>query len=76
MQPKPGYKTTEFWITAVVNIVAAVVAILAVRGLVSETEAELYVTLAQAVVGAVAPLVIAFTSGRYINSRAKIKSGH
>ena len=71
---KPGYKTTEFWVTAVVNIVAAVMAIMATRGLVSESEASLYVTLGQAVVAAVAPLVIAFTTGRYINARAQVKS--
>jgi hypothetical protein len=71
---KPGIKTTEFWITSIVNIVMAVMAILAVRGLVSEQEADLYTTLAQAVIATVAPLVIAFTSGRYINSRAQVKT--
>ncbi|MGD2079027.1 MAG: hypothetical protein PVH18_11635 [Chloroflexota bacterium] len=74
MQPKPGYKTTEFWVTAVVNIIAAVLALLAVRGLVSETEADLWLTIGKTVVAAVAPAVIAFTTGRYINARAQVKA--
>lgn len=73
---KPGIQTTEFWITSIVNIVMAVMALLAVRGLVTETEADLYTTLAQAVVAAVAPIVIAFTSGRYINARAQVKASN
>ena len=71
---KPGYKTTEFWITAIVNIVAAVVTVLGVRGMVSAEEGNAYVAVASAVATAVAPLAAAFVSGRYINSRAAVKA--
>ena len=74
MQPKSGVRTTEFWITAIINIVMAVMAILAVRGLVSPEEGELYTVLARAIVAAVSPIVIAFVSGRYISSRAAVKA--
>jgi hypothetical protein len=74
MTPKPGYKTTEFWITAVSNIVGAVIAILAARGLVSQEEGALWLTLAQAVAIAVIPLALVFINGRYINSRATVKA--
>lgn len=74
MDPKPGYKTTEFWITAVSNIVGAVIAILAARGLVSQEEGALWLTLIQAVAVAAIPVALAFINGRYINSRAAIKT--
>lgn len=70
---KPGIKTTEFWVTSVVNIVTAVIGILAVRGLVSVEEGNLYIQLASAIVAAIAPIVIAYTTGRYINSRTEVK---
>lgn len=75
MPPKPGYKTTEFWITAVVNIVAAIVSILVIRDLMTPQESELYVVLAKAIAGAVVPLVAAYVNGRYINARAAVKAG-
>lgn len=70
---KPGYKTTEFWVTAVVNIVAAVVALLGVRGLVTAEEGDAYIAVAGAIASAVAPLAAAFVTGRYINSRTDVK---
>jgi hypothetical protein len=73
MDIKPGYKTTEFWVTAVVNIVTAVIGILAVRGLVTAEEGNLYVALASAVVAAMAPLVLAYVTARYAQSRAQVK---
>ena len=73
MDPKPGYKTTEFWITAVSNIVGAVIAILAARGLVSQEEGALWLTLIQAIAVAAIPVALAFINGRYINSRAEVK---
>ena len=73
---KTGFKTSEFWITAIVNVIAAVIAILGVRGLVSAEEGDLYVALASAVASAVAPLVMAFVTGRYINARATVKAAN
>ena len=74
MNPKPGYKTTEFWITSVSNIVGAAIAILAARGLVSQEEGALWLTLIQAVAVAAIPVALAFINGRYINSRAAVKA--
>ena len=72
---KPGYKTTEFAITAVVNIVTAVIGILAVRGLVTAQEGDLYIALASAVVASIAPLVIGYTTKTYVQARAQVKTG-
>jgi len=70
---KPGVKTTEFWITAIVNVIAAVVMVLGVRGLVTAEEGNAYIALGSAIASAVAPLAAAFVTGRYINSRAVVK---
>ena len=75
MEPKTGLKTTEFWITAAVNIVAAVIAILAGRGLVTQQESELWVVLAQALATAIAPIVMAIVTTGYVNARAQVKTG-
>jgi len=74
VETKPGIKTSEFWITAIVNIVTAILAILAVRGMVTDQEAELWVQLSRALVAAAAPVVIAYTTGQYAASRAEVKA--
>ena len=73
---KPGVKTTEFYITGAVNIIAAVIAILGIRGLVTAGEGDLYVALASAVATTVAPLVMAFVSGKYIQGRSQVKAAN
>lgn len=65
--------TSEFWIAAFVNVVAAIVAILAARGLVSNEEGELWVRLAEAIAMAVAPLVMAVVSKAYIDGRTEVR---
>ena len=50
------------------------VALLGVRGLVSAEEGNAYIAVAGAIASAVAPLAAAFVTGRYINSRAEVKS--
>lgn len=75
MEPKPGYKTTEFWITAVVNIAAGIIGILAARGLVTPDEGDLWVALVQAVAVAVAPIVMAIVTAQYTQSRTAVKAG-
>lgn len=74
MQVKPGIKTTEFWVTAFVNVVAAAVAILAARGLVSSQEGELWVELARAMAMVVAPIVMGQVTKSYAQSRATVKA--
>ncbi len=73
MEIKAGFRTSEFWITAVVNIAAAVIGILAARGLVSSEEQSLYLALVQSLAVVIAPLVIAIVTGKYIESRAVVK---
>ena len=73
---KTGFKTSEFWITAAVNIISAVIAILGIRGLVSAQEGDLYIALASALASTIAPIVMAFVTGRYINARATVKAAN
>ena len=70
---KKGILTTEFWVTAIVNVVAAVIAILAARGLISQEEGDLWVVLAQSLVLLVAPIIMAYTSVRYTQARTELK---
>ena len=74
MNQKPGYKTTEFWITSIVNIAAAIIAILAARGLVNSEEGSLYVVLVQAIAVAVAPIVMGIVTATYVEGRSKVKA--
>lgn len=71
---KPGYQTSEFWLTAVTNIAAAIIAILAFRGLLSHEEGELWLQLAQVLAATVSPIVIAIVTAVYTNGRAKVKA--
>lgn len=73
-QPLPGYKTTEFWLTGVVNIAGAVIALLAARGLVEQEEGQLWLALVQAVAVAVIPIALAIINKAYIDSRREIKT--
>ena len=70
---RPGIQTTEFWITAFVNIAGAIISILAARGLVSAEEGELWVALVRALVVAVVPIVMAIVSAAYVESRTRVK---
>jgi hypothetical protein len=71
--PKPGIKTTEFWLTAVVNIAGAVVALLAGYGLVREDEGTLWLALVRALAVAVIPLALAWVNSSYIRARSEVK---
>ena len=75
MEPKPGIKTSEFWIAAVSNIVGAILALLAGYGLVKGEESELWLTLIQSVAVTVIPMSLAIINATYITSRAKVKIG-
>jgi multisubunit Na+/H+ antiporter MnhB subunit len=74
MEPKPGYKTTEFWITAVANIAGTVIALLAGYGMLKAEKGELWLALVQALALAIIPLVLALVNGRYIQARADVKT--
>ncbi len=66
-------KTPEFWVTVVTNIVAAVVAILAARGILSAEEGDLWIQLASAVVLPVALLVIGQVNKSYIAAQSAVR---
>ena len=72
--PKPGIRTTEFCLTAVTNIIGALLAIFAAYGLISNEDQALWLALAQAVGVAVIPSALAVVNQSYINGRAKVKS--
>ncbi len=65
--------TSEFWVTAFVNVVMAVVAILAARGVVSNEEGELWVQLAATIAAVVAPLVMGWVSKSYVEGRQALR---
>ena len=74
MTPKPGTQTTEFYVTLIVNLIAAVVAVLASFGLLTAEDGDLYLALASAIAAVVAPLVMAYTTKAYVASRAEVKT--
>jgi hypothetical protein len=74
MPEKPGIYTTEFWLTAVVNITGAVLLLLAGYGLIKQEEADLWLVLIQAIATAAIPLALAIVNANYIKSRADIKT--
>ncbi len=75
MDAKPGIKTTEFWLTAVVNIAGAALALLAAYGLIRQENRALWLALIQALAVAVIPLALALVNSAYINGRARVKTG-
>ena len=74
MEPKSGIRTTEFWLTAVVNIAGAIIAILAAYGLIKEEDTGLWLTLIQSLSVAIIPLALAIVNYAYISSRGKVKA--
>lgn len=60
--PKPGYRTTEFWLT----LATAVVGLLIGYGILTRAEAQLWLALAAA-------LIPALPVGTYAISRALVK---
>ena len=74
MNPKPGIKTTEFWITITVNIAGSILAILAAYGLIKQEHTTLWLTLIQSLAVAIIPIALALVNSAYISSRGKVKA--
>ena len=74
MNPKPGIRTTEFWITATVNIAGAIITILAAYGFIKEGQQTMWMQLVQALAVAIIPIMMSIINYAYIQSRAKVKS--
>ena len=66
---KPGYKTSEFWVTVATNLVAAFLALLVGRDLLSAEESSLVQELALATI----PLLAVLVNAAYIHSRGQVK---
>lgn len=67
------WSSPEFWTMAIVNVAAAVVAILATRGLLSAEEGQLWVALVEAVATPVALLVMAIVTRQYLIGQAAVR---
>ena len=70
---EPGYKTTEFWMTAIGAIVAAVIPLLVAYKVLDEAQGQLWAALVLAVAGVVVPVVIGSIVKNYTESRMVIK---
>ena len=73
MNDKPGYKTTEFWLSLFTVLVTSIVPLLVFYGVASQEEADLWVKALLPIAGAVAG---GFTAGLYSYSRARVKTGN
>ena len=68
---KPGYMTTEFWLTGLSGIAGAVIAIFISYGVLSSDEGQMWMGL----IVAVLPLALAaYSIGKYSESRGKVKA--
>lgn len=73
MNIKPGWQTTEFWMT----IVSSIAGMLTLFGVVTKEEADSIVVLVQSLVTASIGLALAVAPIiAYIKSRAEIKRAH
>lgn len=71
---KPGWQTTEFWLTAVATIAGALVPIVIAYGVLSAEEAEMWLNLILAVAAVVVPIVLASSAKKYTVSRTALKT--
>lgn len=71
---KPGVLTSEFWLTAVVNLGAAVLMYLQVTGAVTVEESDALLQMVQAVAALLVPLLLAVVNVSYIRSRTLVKA--
>lgn len=70
---QPGYKTTEFWMTAIGAVVAAVIPLLVAYRVLDEEQGQLWAGLILAVAGVVVPVVIGSMVKAYTASRTDVK---
>ena len=69
MEIKSGFKTTEFWMSAISSVFVAGLALLVGYGVISSEESDLWLALLMAV----APLAIAGIVTTYTKSRTDVK---
>lgn len=68
------YKSPEFWIAALTEIVVAVVAILVARGLFSAEEGDLWIQLAKVLIGPITVLVMGLVARSYIGHMTAVRT--
>lgn len=70
---QPGYRTTEFWMTAIGAVVAAVIPLLVAYRVLDEEQGQLWAGLILAVAGVVVPVVIGSMVKNYTEARMVVK---
>jgi hypothetical protein len=68
-----GRNTSEFWVTTIAAIVAAVLPILVAYGVLTSELAELWKGLIMAIVAAIVPVVVGSLARSYTKSRTEVK---
>ena len=68
------YKSPEFWIASLTEIVIAIVAILVARGLFSAEEGKLWIQLAQVLIGPLTVVVMALVARSYIGHMTAVRT--
>lgn len=71
---EPGYKTTEFWLSAIASLAAVIFPLLIAYGLLNQEEAQLWQSLILAIAAVVVPIVIGSIAKAYTASRTTIKT--
>jgi len=70
MEVKAGFKTTEF----LLSIIGSLLAVFVAYGVITSEAAATYEPIVNAVIAAVAPLVIGWIGTTYTKSRTEIKT--
>ena len=73
MEPRPGLKTTEFWLTMAATLIQAVFPLLVFYRIVSDREAELWQEALMLLVSAVA---VSLPTAAYSYSRGRVKTAY
>ena len=68
------YTSPEFWIASLTEIVIAIVAILVARGLFSAEEGQLWIQLAQVLIGPITVVVMALVARSYIGHMTAVRT--
>jgi len=71
---KPGYKSTEFWITTITMLLAAVLGVLTTQGVLAEDAASAIQQIGGVLIGVVVPLILGWLGNQYIRARTSLKS--
>jgi hypothetical protein len=70
----PGHRTTEFWLTAAVNVAAPIVSLLVLRQVITADEGDLWLQIIAATAGTLIPLIaMMYTTRVYTQARTELK---